>query len=48
MDKIWVEIARKIRDADFRGGGGNSDFGKPPMREGVKKGRIFADVLRGT
>ena len=50
VDKIWVEIAKKIEMRTSGGGGGVvSDFGHPRTRGGggVKKGQIFADVLYG-
>ena len=52
VDKIWVEIAKKFEMRTSGGGGGGgviSDFGHPRTRGGggVKKGKIFADVLYG-
>ena len=48
-DKIWVEIAKNFEMRTSGGGGVISDFGHPRTRGGggVKKGKIFADVLYG-
>ena len=50
MVKIWVEIAKKFEMRTSGGRGGVfSDCGHPRTRGGggVKKGKIFADVLYG-
>ena len=51
VDKIWVKIAKNFEMRTSGGGGGGvvSDFGHPRTRGGggVKKGKIFADVLYG-